>query len=460
MAKINRCLENRTMKKTDPDLTKFDDPAENYLVGGVTSGWNEFCESGHIVVKRGEGARIWDAKDHEYIDWIMGWGSLLLGHNPQSVFDAIYEAINVGFGFQYETDTHRELAKEICQAIPGAEKARLANTGSEATLHALRVARQVTGRSKILKFEGHFHGLNDYLLYGVDCSPYLGEYQEKNGSIKPIAGSAGLPDAALQELILIVPFNDISALQSVFEREGENIAAVILEPIALNIGCIAPDEGFLQTLREICDHHNSLLIYDEVLTGFRIARGGAGELFGVTADLVCLGKALGCGMPVAALTGKREYMEVLTPKGEVQMAGTNTGRHMTVRGTLAALKTMGKPGFYAELNKLNDRMVGGSRQLFERYNVPAYVEGYGGRIGIFLGTEERPRNFREVVQTWNRTFHVACYRKAYYEKGLFGFLLPLGVCPEPITLSAVHTPELIDETLNRLEDILKEVPYH
>ncbi|HMG05213.1 MAG TPA: aminotransferase class III-fold pyridoxal phosphate-dependent enzyme, partial [Chthoniobacterales bacterium] len=241
--------------------------------------------------------------------------------------------------------------------------------------------------------------------------------------------------------------------------EGAQIAAVILEPIALNIGCIAPDPGFLATLRQICDTFGSILIYDEVLTGFRVARGGASELFGIPADLICLGKALGCGMPVAALAGKRAYMEVLTPKGEVQMAGTNTGRNMTVRGTLAALRVLGAPGFYQRLGELNDRTVNGCRSLFEAYGVPAYVEGYGGRIGVFLGLESRPRNFRDVVLGWNREFHIACYRDAYYRKRLFGFLLPLGICPEPITLSIAHNEEVIDETLTRLEDILRNVPY-
>lgn len=434
------------------------DLAAEYLVGGVTSGWNSFCESGRAVVRRADGALLYDVDGKEYIDWIMGWGSLLLGHKPQPVFEAIREAMELGFGFQYETEAHGELAKEICSVVPGAEKVRLANTGSEATLHALRVAREVTGRAKIVKFEGHFHGLNDYLLYGVDCSPYLGDALE-GGAIRPVPGSEGLPDEALGPLIIVLQFNDPDALQATFERMGGEIAAVILEPIALNIGCVAPDPGLLKTLRDVCDAHGSLLIYDEVLTGFRVARGGAGELFGVTADLTCLGKALGCGMPVAALAGRREYMEVLTPKGEVQMAGTNTGRHMTVRGTLAAVRAMSQPGFYERLRSLNDRTVAGCRELFGRYGVPAYVEGYGGRIGVFLGIEERPRNFREVVEGWNRPFHVACYREAYYRKGLFGFLLPLGVCPEPITLSYAHTDELIDETLNRLEDILRTVPY-
>jgi len=433
-------------------------PADQYLVGRVCSGWNSLRETGPITVRRADGSRVWDTQGREYIDWIMGWGSLLLGHRPEPVMAAIREALDLGPGFQYETEASGELAREICQAIPGAEKVRLANTGSEATLHALRVARKVTGRAKIVKFEGHFHGLNDYLLYGVDCAPVLGESLE-GGAIMAVPGSQGLPDAALAPLVIVLPFNDVDALQAAFERDGAEIAAVILEPIALNIGCIAPDPGFLATLRQICDRFGALLIYDEVLTGFRVARGGASELFGVSADLICLGKALGCGMPVAALAGKRAYMEVLTPKGKVQMAGTNTGRNITVRGTLAALRVLGEPGFYRRLGELNDRTVNGCRDLFERYGVPAYVEGYGGRIGIFLGLETRPRNFREIVSGWNQEFHIACYRDAYYRKGLFGFLLPLGICPEPVTLSIAHNEEIIDETLTRLEDILRNVPY-
>lgn len=453
---MNSRDSNRSDEAVEPPVAQS--LADQYLVGGVLSGWNSFCTSGRTVVKRADGARLWDVEGREYIDWIMGWGSLLLGHTPASVLEALHGAMDLGFGFQYETEVSGELAEEICVAIPGAEKVRLANTGSEATLHALRVARKVTGRSKIVKFEGHFHGLNDYLLYGVDCSPSLGDALE-HSAITPVPGTEGLPDEALSPLIIVLPFNDVAALQATFEREGGQIAAVILEPIALNIGCIAPDPGFLGTVREITTAFGALLIYDEVLTGFRVARGGAGELFGVPADLVCLGKALGCGMPVAALAGKRAYMEVLTPKGGVQMAGTNTGRNMTVRGTLAALRATGQPGFYDRLKALNDRTVQGCKCLFERFGVPAYVEGYGGRIGIYLGIEERPRTFRDVLRRWNRAFHVSCYREAYYRKGLFGFLLPLGICPEPVTLSAAHSEETIDETLNRLEDILRSIPY-
>jgi glutamate-1-semialdehyde 2,1-aminomutase len=431
---------------------------EDYLVGGVTSGWNHFRLSGSFQVAKANDAEIWDQKGNRYIDWIMGWGSLILGHRPLPVMEAIKKSFDIGFGFQYETTIHKELAKEICTAIPGAEKVRLANSGSEATLHALRIARHVTKKNKIVKFEGHFHGLNDYLLYGVDCVPELGGYME-NGSIAPIAGSDGLPDRQMAELVRILDFNDLEAVENIFEKEGDDIAAVILEPIALNIGCIRPDDGFLQGLRTLCDRFNVLLIFDEVLTGFRVAYGGAQEYYNVIPDLACYGKALGCGVPVAAVAGKKIYMDALTPVGGVQMAGTNTGRLITVAGTLAAVKELKKDGFHDRLTQLNDYFVENSQALLNKYNVPSYVEGYGGRMGIFFGMEERPRNYREIVSQWNEAFHLACYEKTYSKYGLFGFLLPLTTCPEPVTLSICHNQSILDETLSRFEDILKEVPY-
>ncbi|MBN2054495.1 aminotransferase class III-fold pyridoxal phosphate-dependent enzyme, partial [bacterium] len=264
----------------------------------------------------------------------------------------------------------------------------------------------------------------------------------------------------LRELLLLLPFNDFDAVETCFQRHGTEIAAVILEPISLNTGCVSPSAGFLETLRRHCDAAGALLIFDEVLTGFRVAYGGATELFGVRPDLVCLGKALGCGMPVAALAGRAECMNVLSPVGPVEMAGTNTGRLMTVLGTLAALQQLRREGFYRRLRTLNDRMVAGCRQLFARYGVPAYVEGYGGRIGIHIGSEQRPVNYSDVVAMWNEAYHLACFRKFLAQKALFGFLLPLSTCPEPVTLSAAHTEAEIDETLSRLEDVLKTTPYH
>lgn len=432
--------------------------SEDYLIGGVTSGWNHFRLSGRTQISRASGARVWDKNGKEYIDWIMGWGSLLLGHTPEHIMTAIKASFEDGFGFQYETEKHLELAKEICQAVPSAEKVRLANSGTEATLHAIRIARHVTGRKKIIKFEGHFHGLNDYLLYGIDSRTEMGAINQ-NGTITPIPGSDGLPNDELSRLIIVLPFNDLDAVNNVFETEGDNIAGIILEPISLNVGCIRPDDGFLEALREICNRYGSLLIFDEVLTGFRVALGGAQELLGVMPDLTCLGKALGCGMPAAALAGKKEFIDSLTPVGGVQMAGTNTGRYMTVVGTLAAVRELKRLNPYPRLKELNDKFVAECDALFQRCNVPAYIEGYGGRIGIYLGIEQRPRNFREIREHWNEDFHLACYREAYEKKNLFGFLLPLTTCPEPVTMCIHHDENIIAETLNRLEDILKTIPY-
>lgn len=430
----------------------------DFLTGGVTSGWNSFRVTGKTVVSKADGCHIWSEDGKEYIDWIMGWGSLILGHKPKEVMDAIRDSFDIGFGFQYESPIHGELAKAICDVIPSAEKVRLANSGTEATLHAVRVARHVTGKKRIIKFEGHFHGVNDYLMFGLDNQRVLGE-MNASGHISPIAASGGLPYKELSELITVVPWNDFDAVQKAFEQFGDEIAGIILEPVALNIGCIYPVEGYLQFLRDICDQYGALLIFDEVLTGFRSNLGGAQAIFGVMPDLSTFGKAMGCGMPVAALAGKAEYMQSLAPVGKVEMAGTNTGRLMTVCGTLAAINTLKKTDPFSQLNRMNDYFADQCRKLLDSHAVPGSVVGFGGRIGIFLGMEELPVNYREIVSGWNEPFHLACYKEAYENMGLFGFLLPLNTCPEPVTMSSLHDKAIVDETLNRFESILKKVRY-
>jgi glutamate-1-semialdehyde 2,1-aminomutase len=431
--------------------------ADEYLVGSVVSSWNEFSVSGHTVVERAEGCRVWDTTGKERIDWLMGWGSLVLGHNPQPVTDAIKDCLDTGFGYQYESPVNGELAELICALVPSIEKVRLCNSGLEATQYAIRLSRAVTGRRKVLKFEGHFHGLNDFLLWGVDCTAELGR-KDDAGLITPVAGSPGLV-TDLSELVVIVPFNDPEAVANAFRQHGDDLAAVIVEPVALNIGCVFPEPGFLEGLREICTEYGTLLIFDEILTGFRGANGGAQEIFGVMPDLTCLGKALGCGAPGAALGGAREYMDVLSPVGGLDMAGTNTGRRMTTVATLAALRAIQESDATSTLREANDYFVSGVRQIFGERGVPAYVEGFGGRIGIHIGSEERPCNYREVVRLWNGDYHRECYRLAHEKHGLFGFLLPLTICPEPVTLSVVHDRTALDSTLNRLSDIVGAIPY-
>lgn len=432
--------------------------AKSHLVGDVMSSWNSFRHTGPIRVRRAAGARVWDEAGQERIDWIMGWGSLILGHTPSFAGEAVAAALNLGFGCQYETEDNHRLANAVFEAFPSADCLRLANSGTEATLHAIRISRAVTGRRKILKFEGHFHGLNDYLLFGVDGSVRMGAEYE-SGLIEPVEGSRGLPVSDLMELVIVVPFNNIAAVEEAFRLHGNDIAAVILEPISLNTGCVFPNQGFLQFLRNVCDRQGSLLIFDEILTGFRVGPGGAQGMYGVAPDLTCLGKGLGCGFPVAAVCGRRDHMESLSPIGTVEMAGTNTGRRLAVIGTLAAIDAMRAQRAWEVLQRLNDRFVAGAREVFARASVPCVIQGAGGRIGVHIGLEEAPTSFRDITNKWNRAFHVECYMKATEKYGFYGFLLPLGPCPEPVTLSAAHTDADIDETLNRLEALLRETPY-
>jgi glutamate-1-semialdehyde 2,1-aminomutase len=439
--------------------TRFEDAAgevddDRHLIGSVMSSWNSFNVSGRTVIDRASGCRVWDIDGTERIDWVMGWGSLVLGHDPTPVLDALRGVLEVGFGYQYESPINHELADRICALMPSMEKVRLCNSGLEATQYAIRVARARTGRSRVLKFEGHFHGLNDFLLWGVDGSPVLGE-RRSDGTIDPIPGSPGLPDQ-LADLVVIVPFNDLEAVDRALARR--DIAAVILEPVALNIGCVYPQPGFLEHLRVACTDTDTLLVFDEVLTGFRAWPGGAQAAFEVTPDLTCLGKALGCGVPGAAVGGSAEHMAILSPVGDLDMAGTNTARRLISTGILAALDAMEATDAWARLRQANDRMVEGCQRIFADRGIPAHVQGYGGRIGIHFGSETAPRDFRQVVTEWNGDFHRACYAKAH-DMGTFGFLLPLGICPEPITLSVAHDDATLDRSLDILDQIVASTPY-
>lgn len=428
-----------------------------HLVGRVASGWNAYQETGATIVRRARGPRLWDSAGHEFVDWNMGWGSLLLGHTPEAIRQGVLRALEDGFGFPYETDAGAELARLVCE-MTRTDRVRFCNSGMEATHHAVRLARRATGRWTVVKFEGHFHGLHDGLLYGVDAGRPPGEGLT-DGTIAAVPGSAGMPDHVLSDLLRVIPFNDLEALHRVFAARPDEIACVIMEPIALNMGCIRPDPGFLEEVRRVCDAHGSLLVFDEVRTGFRVAPGGAAQSTGVAPDLACYGKALGCGMPIAAVAGRRAVMEHLSPIGDVEMAGTNTGRNLAIHGSLAALRVLAAPGFYTELERLEAHFVQGCRAVLASHRIPAYVDGQGGTIGVYLGTSERPRNFRDVLARWNRAYQVACYRAAYESHGLYGFLLPQADCPEAVTLSVEHTPAVIDDTLDRFDRILKALPY-
>ncbi|WP_457786648.1 aspartate aminotransferase family protein [Geobacillus sp. Geo 8.1] len=431
--------------------------AEQVLVGGVSSAWNHFPEVGPIYFEKAEGNKLIDVDGNEYIDYIVGWGSLFLGHNPPVIREAINQALEIGYGFQYESKYHIELAEKITQIVPGAEMVRLCNSGTEATMHAIRLARLKTGKNKVIKFEGHFHGLHDYLLYSLDTSPHLGKIRGL-GDIEPIPGSGGIP-GVLDDLVIPLPFNDLEAFVHAVKLHRDDLAAIILEPFSLNIGCVKPKEGFIEAIRKISEEEGIVLIFDEVLTGFRVSLGGAQEYLGIIPDLACFGKAISGGLPLAALTGKKEFMLGLEPVGKGQMSGTNTGRLINVIGTLSVLKELEKPGVYDYITEINDLFVNEMTNLMNQYSIPGYVQGIGGRIGIHFGLREQPVDYRHIIRDWNKEFTVACFQKALLEKGLYGFFLPLSNCPEPITMCLSHTKEDIFETLNRVESIFKEIPY-
>ncbi len=426
------------------------------LAGGVAAGWNHHGSHGVQRFVEGRGALLVDVDGVEHIDFIVGWGSLMLGHDPLALRTALEDSIASGFGFQYETPAHVELAETLCAAIPCAERVRLCNSGLEATAYALRLARAHTGRDRVVKFEGHFHGLHDYLLWDTDSSPRLGDLGSDR-EIASVPASAGIPDS-IGDLVVTLPFNDLDALEAAVRRHRDSLAAVILEPVALNVGCVAPERGYLAGVRRICAEAEIVLIFDEVLTGFRLGYGGAQERFGVEPDLACYSKAMSCGMPVAAVAGKAAIMELLSPQGHVEMSGTNTGRRFAVDGTLAGLREMAQPDFFEHLDRLNDHLVAGLRRVLAERGVPAYVEGFGGRVGVLIGTEEKPRNFRDVYASWNADYHLECYRRLR-DSRMYGFMMPLAVCPEAITICAAHEESHLDEALERFDGVLASLPY-
>lgn len=423
-------------------------------VGGVLSGWNHLAVTGPTKVRNASGARIQLSSG----DYIMGWGSCYLGHDSVVVRDAIKRALSRGFLQQYETEEHRLLSEIFCDSVPCAEKLRLVNSGLEATMYAVRVARAVTRRRMILKFEGHFHGLNDGLTWNVDSSARCGNILE-SGELELVEGTVGIP-MEFGQLIVPLPWNDLEAVKKAFETYAGDIAGIILEPIALNIGCIRPDKGFLESLRALATEHGALLIFDEVLTGFRGNMGGAQKEYGVIPDIAAFGKAFGCGVPIAGLAGKAEYMDIIAPRGPVQISGTNTGRYLSVYAALAVLEHMRDSAVYQYVGELDNQLRQGLGDVFASHSIPCHIDSYGGRIGVHIGRTDRPRTMRDIEQTYPVEFGRKLFGLLSTEYGMYGFLMPQAYCPEPVTLSAAHTPEMIKVACDRLDAALKRIEYH
>jgi glutamate-1-semialdehyde 2,1-aminomutase len=423
--------------------------AQQYLIGGAGAGgrYHPLLKR-PLYLARGKGSRFWDVDGKEYIDFFTGSGANFLGHHHPAINQAIREALEVGVICNGETEYHSQLAALVTEAVPCAEKVRFANSGTEATMGAIRIARGYAKKPKILKFEGHFHGMHDYLWY--NCSAGVGTVRE-DGTVTPLPDSDGMPDA-LADLVVVVPFNDLGAFERAVVSRRDELAAVIMEPISYNMGCIPADPDFLKGVRRICTEQGLVLIFDEVLSGFRMCRGGAQQYYGVTPDLCTLAKALGGGVPIAAVCGKTEVMSVLNPIGHTVMSGTYTGHLTAVMPAIACQRELAKPEFYAHITRLAERLYAGIREALKVTGVPGILQGIGARFGLYLGLTEPVANYRQAVRTSREMevkFILGCVRRGLYIHD-YGHTMHHG-------FSSQHTDADIDESLNIIEDALREV---
>ncbi len=382
---------------------------------------------------------IYAEDGREYIDYVGSWGPMILGHADQDVIDAVKNQCDSGLSFGAPTTLETGLAKLICRQMPWIDKLRMVNSGTEATLSAIRLARGFTGRDKILKFEGCYHGHADSLLvkagsgaltFGVPTSP-------------------GVP-AAMAEHTLTATYNDLDSVSSIFEQIGDQVAAIILEPVAGNMNCVPPVEGFLQGLRNICDQYESILIMDEVMTGFRVGPGGAQGLYGVRGDLTTLGKVIGGGLPVGAFGGRADIMACLAPDGPVYQAGTLSGNPVAMAAGLATLAKVCEDGFFESLSERTGRLANGLSDSAERHGVKLALNRVGGMFGLFFTDRQSVSCFRDVMACdqaqFNRFFHAMLKAGVYLAPSAF----------EAGFVSCAHTEELIDHTIDCADRVFRQ----
>ena len=420
--------------------------AQRYIPGGVSASARVNKAIGHpLFIARGDGPRIYDVDGRSYVDMCVSHGASLLGHNHPKIKAAVARALDLGIICSYETEYHSAAAKKITEVVPCAEMVRFSGTGTETVMHALRLARAFTGRSKIIKFEGHFHGYCDYIFYS--SAPPLSLAGPASAPV-PYAQCAGIPEE-IQDLIVVVPFNDPDALEAAFAQHGPATAALILEPVNFDAGCVIAKPHFLELCRELCTRYGSLLFFDEVLTAFRIALGGAQEYYGVAPDLAVLGKAIGAGVPISAIVGSREIMLHLRPVGDSEHSGTYMAHLTGVLAAQAALDVYSQPGFYERLKDVGDRFYAGFQEIIDRSGVPARLQHLGPRFCIYFGLTEEVTNYRQVALQDEKlllTFIAGCIQRGVY----------FHVSPHH-GFSAAHTDADLAEALNGIEGAMGDV---
>ena len=388
--------------------------AQQHIPGGVNSPVRAFRGVGGtpVFIQRAEGAWMEDVDGRRYVDYVGSWGPMILGHNHPAVVRAVHEAVDRGMSFGAPTAVEVEMAERIAALIPGMDMVRMVNSGTEATMSALRLARGYTGRDRIIKFEGCYHGHGDsFLVKAGSGALTLG-----------VPTSPGVP-APLADLTMTLPYNDLAAVEQALQQVGEEVACIIVEPVAGNMNCIPPVEGFLPGLRRLCDQYGVVLIFDEVMTGFRVGLTGAQGRFGVQPDLTTFGKVIGGGMPVGAFGGKRAIMEHIAPLGPVYQAGTLSGNPVAMAAGLATLEQISQPGFYEALEEKTTTLLEGLRQRAQAAGIPFTTSQVGAMFGLFFTDQPQVTRFDEVMacdsDAFSRFFHAMLAEGVYLAPSAF-----------------------------------------
>lgn len=432
---------------------KLYEEGKSYIPGGCSS----FARVGHwfdpfnLFMKNGQGSKMWDIDGNEYIDYLIGYGALILGHRHPKILEAIKKQIENGTIFGTLYDLEVKAAKKVCKLVPCADKVAFCNSGTEATMHAIRIARAYTGKDKIIKFEGHYHGHHDYVLFSIVSVPPITGLEWAPHKLPYFPG---IPEVVSQSVI-VAPWNDLSSLERILKKNSNDVAALIMEPIMANNTVILPKEGYLKGVRELTEKYDTVLIFDEVFTGFRVALGGAQEHFGVKPDMACFAKALGGGVPIAAVAGIDEIMRYVRP-GKISIAGTYNANPLSLAACLATLEELSKNDGapLKKANSLGKKLMKGLQQAVDLAGQEAIIEGPGVMFQMCFTKLEKITSYRQVNPS---TFDFMKFKRFHDEmlqKGMFFHPDP----GERIMLSTAHTKKDIDKTLTAAEDVLKKLP--
>lgn len=416
------------------------DQAQTHIPGGVNSPVRAFRQVGGTPVffKKAKGAYAWDEDNNRYIDYVGSWGPMILGHAHDDIIKAVCDTAQFGLSFGAPTEAEITMAEKLCQLIPSMDMVRMTSSGTEATMSAIRLARGYTGRDKIVKFEGCYHGHGDSLLVKAGSGMLT----------MGVPSSPGVPAGLANETITL-SYNDSEQLKECFSQIGEHIACVIIEPVAGNMNCIPPEPGFLEMLRAMCDQYGAVLIFDEVMTGFRVALGGAQAHYGITPDLTTFGKVIGGGMPVGAFGGKKAIMQRIAPIGPVYQAGTLSGNPVAMAAGLTTLNLLTEPGFYDRLTAKTNKITKGMQAIADRLSIPFTTNSVGGMFGFFFTDQMQVTRYEQVlngdIERFKKFFHGMLRQGIYLAPSAF----------EASFVSIAHSDEDIAATLEAAESVMK-----